>query len=112
MSRRRGFGAIRKLPSRRWQASYVGPDTIRHQAPVTFETSEDAEAWLTDRRREIKSEDWTPPRSKRAVTFGDHAERWLTNRKLKPRTRYHYRKLLDAKILGSCDTSVGGFESR
>ena len=99
MARRRGFGAIRKLPSRRWQASYVGPDTIRHQAPVTFETSEDAEAWLTDRRREIKSEDWTPPRSKRAVTFGDHAERWLTNRKLKPRTRYHYRKLLDAKIL-------------
>jgi len=99
MARRRGFGAIRKLPSRRWQASYVGPDTIRHQAPVTFETSEDAEAWLTDRRREIKSEDWTPPRSKRAVTFGDHAERWLTNRKLKPRTRYHYRKLLEAKIL-------------
>ena len=99
MARRRGFGAIRKLPSGRWQASYVGPDTIRHQAPVTFETSEDAEGWLTDRRREIKNEDWTPPRSKRAVTFGDHAERWLTNRKLKPRTRYHYRKLLDAKIL-------------
>lgn len=99
MARRRGFGAIRKLPSRRWQASYVGPDTIRHQAPVTFETSEDAEGWLTDRRREIKNEDWTPPRNKRAVTFGDHAERWLTNRKLKPRTRYHYRKLLDAKIL-------------
>ena len=99
MARRRGFGAIRKLPSGRWQASYVGPDTIRHQAPVTFETSEDAEGWLTDRRREIKNEDWTPPRSKRAVTFGDHAARWLTNRKLKPRTRYHYRKLLDAKIL-------------
>lgn len=55
--------------------------------------------WLTDRRREIKNEDWTPPTTKRAVTFGDHAERWLTNRKLKPRTRYHYRKLLDAKIL-------------
>ena len=99
MGRRRGFGAIRKLPSGRWQASYVGPDTIRHKAPVTFETSEDAEGWLTDRRREIKNEDWTPPTTKRAVTFGDHAERWLTNRKLKPRTRYHYRKLLDAKIL-------------
>jgi len=43
MARRRGFGAIRKLPSGRWQASYFGPDTIRHQAPVTFEISEDAE---------------------------------------------------------------------
>lgn len=99
MGRRRGFGAIRKLPSGRWQASYVGPDTIRHKAPVTFETSEDAEGWLTDRRREIKNEDWTPQTTKRAVTFGDHAERWLTNRKLKPRTRYHYRRLLDTKIL-------------
>lgn len=99
MARRRGFGALRKLPSGRWQASYVGPDTIRHAAPVTFETAEDAEGWLTDRRREIKNEDWTPPRSRRPVTFGEHAERWLMNRTLKPRTRYHYRKLLDAKLL-------------
>lgn len=99
VARRRGFGAIRKLPSRRWQASYVGPDTIRHVAPVTFETSEDAEGWLTDRRREIKNEDWTPPTAKRPVTFGEHAEHWLTNRTLKPRTRYHYRRLLEGKLL-------------
>lgn len=99
VARRRGFGAIRKLPSRRWQASYVGPDTIRHVAPVTFETAEDAEGWLTDRRREIKNEDWTPPTSKRPITFGEHAERWLTNRTLKPRTRYHYRRLLEGKLL-------------
>jgi integrase len=99
MSGRRGFGAIRKLPSKRYQASYIGPDTIRHKAPVTFETKEDAEAWLTDRRREIKNEDWTPPTAKRPVTFREHADRWLSNRHLKPRTRYHYRKLLDGKIL-------------
>lgn len=95
MARRRGFGAIRKLPSRRWQASYVGPDTIRHAAPVTFETAEDAEGWLTDRRREIKNEDWTPPTSRQPVTFEEHAERWLMNRTLKPRTRYHYRKIFE-----------------
>ncbi|HEU5042827.1 MAG TPA: tyrosine-type recombinase/integrase [Nocardioidaceae bacterium] len=99
MARRRGFGALRKLPSGRWQASYVGPDTLRHKAPVTFETAEDAEGWLTDRRREITNEDWTPPQTKRPVTFGEHAERWLVNRTLKPRSRYHYRKLLDAKLL-------------
>ena len=99
MARRRGFGKIRKLPSGHWQASYVGPDTIRHLAPVTFETSEDAEGWLTDRRREIKNEDWTPPAKRKPITFGEHAEHWLKNRQLKPRTRYHYRKLLDAKIL-------------
>ena len=99
MASRRGFGAIRKLPSKRYQASYVGPDMIRHKAPVTFETREDAEAWLAARRAEVKSEDWTPPTKAKPVTFGEHAERWLTNRTLKPRTRYHYRKLLDSKIL-------------
>ena len=96
---RRGFGAIRKLPSKRWQASYTGPDTIRHKAPVTFETSEDAEAWLADRRREIRGDEWTPPVKTKAMTFSDFAERWLKNRQLKPRTRYHYRKMLDARIL-------------
>ena len=86
MARRRGFGAMRKLPSGRWQASYLGPDTLRHKAPVTFETAEDAEGWLTDRRREINSEDWSPPTTKPAITFGEHAERLLTNRTLKPRS--------------------------
>src|SRR5687767_3259381 len=99
MAHRRGFGAIRKLPSRRYQASYVGPDTVRHTAPQTFQTREDAEAWLAARRAEITGDDWTPPRSKKPITFGEHAERWLTNRKLKPRTRYHYRGILDARIL-------------
>ena len=65
------------FPSRRWQASYVRPETIRHKAPVTFETAEDAEAWLTDRRREINNENWTPPTTRRPITFGEHAERWL-----------------------------------
>lgn len=99
MSSRRGFGAIRQLPSKQYQASYLGPDLIRHKAPVTFAAKEDAEGWLAARRAEIKNEDWVPPSVKKPVTFGEHAERWLTNRQLKPRTRYHYRKLLDARIL-------------
>lgn len=99
MTSRRGFGALRKLPSKRWQASYTGPDTIRHRASVTFETREDAEAWLTDRRREIKGDDWTPPTTAKALTFGVYAERWLKARQLKPRTRYHYAGMLDSRIL-------------
>ena len=99
MAGRRGFGAIRQLPSKQYQASYVGPDLVRHKAPVTFAAKEDAEGWLAARRAEIKNEDWVPPSSKKPVTLGEHAERWLTNRQLKPRTRYHYRKLLDARIL-------------
>lgn len=99
MSRRRGFGAIRQLPSKQYQASYLGPDLIRHKAPTTFMAKEDAEAWLAQRRAEIKNQDWAPPTARKPVTFAEHAERWLTNRQLKPRTRYHYRKLLDARIL-------------
>ena len=44
--RRRTFGAIRLLPSERYQAHYVGTDKRRYLAPVTFETRRDAEAWL------------------------------------------------------------------
>jgi integrase len=99
MPGRRGFGAIRQLPSKQYQASYIGPDLVRHKAPVTFAAKEDAEGWLAARRAEIRNEEWVPPGSKKPVTFGEHAERWLTNRQLKPRTRYHYRTLLDARIL-------------
>ena len=33
------------------------------------------------------------------VTFGGYAEQWLACRELKPRTREHYRKLLDEHLL-------------
>ena len=95
----RGFGYLRKLPSKRYQASYIGPDTIRHKAPVTFETKEDGEAWLLDRRREIRGDEWAAPTTAKPITFGEYAERWLKNRQLKPRTRYHYDKMLDSRIL-------------
>lgn len=53
----RGFGHVRKLPSGRYHASYVGP---------------------------------TPSAD---LLFGEHAQRWLSRRVLKPRTREHYGKL-------------------
>jgi hypothetical protein len=34
---RRGLGTIRRLPSGRFQATYVGPYLGRHSAPFTFE---------------------------------------------------------------------------
>ena len=56
----RGFGHVRRLPSKRWQASYIGPDLIRHHAPQTFDAKEDAEGWLAARRAEITGDDWKP----------------------------------------------------
>lgn len=103
MGTKRSFGQITRLPSRRYRARYTGPDGDLHNAPTTFDSRQDAEAWLTDERRTISAGTWAPPRRlserPRAQTFEDYAERWLARRELKPRTRGHYRSLLDRQIL-------------
>ena len=109
---RRSFGRLRKLPSGRYQASYQGPDDRIYTANSTFAAKLDAEAWLTDRRREIDRELWSPPATQdqkkakkaAATTFGEYAETWLATRMvkgqpIKPRTKAHYRRLLDQHIL-------------
>lgn len=99
---RRKFGRIRQFNSGRWQASYTGPDANVYIAPKTFDAKVDAEAWLTDRRREIDRELWSPASGQEerpSATFGEYAEGWLKQRGIKDRTREHYRKLLDNHIL-------------
>lgn len=103
---RRGFGWVRRLPSKRWQASYTGPDGARHNGPATFFAKMDAEAWLTDEHRLISSGAWTSPaaRAEEArhphtpVTFASYAAAWLAIRGLKPRTREHYQRILDTHL--------------
>src|SRR5689334_3968443 len=46
MTPRRRFGHLRKLPSGRWHASFVGRDGKRITAPQTFVTKTDASRWL------------------------------------------------------------------
>ena len=58
---RRGFGYLRKLPSGRYQASYIGPDQGRHCAPATFAAKIDGEGWLATERRLIERNEWDPP---------------------------------------------------
>ena len=115
---RRQFGQITRLPSGRYRARYADPDgretpngePLRHNAPHTFESKDDAEAWLVDERRMITAGSWAPPSSRRAsnltpsLTVGDYAPRWLAGRKvqgrpLAERTRDHYQDLLDRFIL-------------
>lgn len=110
--RKRGFGQLRRLPSKRVQAFYTGPDTGLHYAPATFDTFEDAEAWLAAERRLISLDEWTPPpaerqksRHARGITLAEYAGQWLDSHRrsdgkpLKARTLAHYRKLLDTRIL-------------
>ena len=113
---RRSFGRLRQFRSGRWKASYTGPDGKLYEAPQTFGAKVDAEAWLTDRRREIDRELWSPPstaeqkkaaasRKKAAAErFDDYARRWLETRTvkgrpLKPRTVDHYQAMLDDHLL-------------
>ena len=82
---RRGFGSLRKLPSGRWQASFVGPDLVRRPAPQTFETKGDAEGWLGRRRGEVMAGEWQPPVKVPEVaplTFDAYAAQWLRERDL------------------------------
>lgn len=106
---RRGFGKLRRLPSGRYQGSYVGPDLSRYTAPCTFEAKMDAEAWLAAERRLSESEDWTPPKeraqARRAgLTLAEYAlgaveRRRVRGEPLKPRTRALYLSLLARVIL-------------
>jgi integrase len=102
---------VRKLPSGRWQARYVGPDGVTHRAPTTFRTKGDAQTWLSTRRADITRETWLPEATKGALTVAQLAGRWLAlprARPLKPRTVAHYRALLDRFIL----PSLGGVKVR
>lgn len=97
--RPKGAGSVRQLPSRRWQASVVGPDGVRHAAPQTFDTKLDANAWLAGQVEDLEVGTWAPPRKVRAGTLESYSEDWLATRDLKPRTRAEYRGLLDRRIL-------------
>ncbi|CAM3509798.1 tyrosine-type recombinase/integrase [Nocardioides zeicaulis] len=110
MGGKRGFGQVAKLPSGRHRARYTGPDLALHNAPNTFDNRMDAEAWLTDERRLISAGVWTSPAARRAAVvavetsrvplFESYASRWIEERRVKgrplaPRTRDHYRQLLE-----------------
>lgn len=108
---RRSFGTIRKLPSNRWQASYVGPDHRRHTGPVTWTHRTDAEAWLAAERRLIEGCEWTPPTDRQRVEtaagqlLGDYAATVIERRATRSRnplrltTRAHYEQTLRLVIL-------------
>ncbi|ODQ96611.1 tyrosine-type recombinase/integrase [Mycolicibacterium holsaticum] len=106
---RRGWGWVRRLPSGRYQASYVGPDLLRHRAPRTYTAKEDAERWLADERWAVEREQWTPPaqreaqRRARGITLAEYGPTWIETRTkggqpLKPRTKSHYTRLFDEHI--------------
>lgn len=100
----RGWGAIRRLPSGRLQASYIGPDGTRHYAPSTFDDRDAAVFWLARERRRVEAEEWTSPKDRaraelnRSLTLEEYARTWIEERELSPRTRALYSTHLDKFI--------------
>ena len=101
---KRPFGNIRQLRSGRLQVRYTDPRTGAYiTAPKTFAGRNAAERWLADRRRDIDA-GLPPERRSARLTFADFAETWLANRyvsgrPLKQRTRDHYNVILDRHLL-------------
>ena len=107
--KRRGFGRIELRDSGRYRVGYTAPDGKLYRAPSTFDSKDDAIAWLAARRAEIQLKVWAPDIVERSVarkavpTFQDYAKRWLSTRKtqghpLRPTTRDHYQYLLDSAL--------------
>jgi hypothetical protein len=101
--KREAWGRLRKLPSKRWQARYVGPDDKVYSArteddkPLTFLTKGDARAWLNGVHATISRGEWLPPAeavrrrrvaaeaaAARDVTFREYTERWLERMATEP----------------------------
>lgn len=109
---RRSWGKIRKLPSGRLQASYIGPDGQRHTSPHgTYLHRSDAEGWLLDEERIVDQGHWTPP-ALRAIretlpTLGAYGATIIERRAqrsrnpIRPTTAAYYRKLWRLTVDGT-----------
>src|SRR5580658_4927763 len=105
---KRDFGAVRQLPSGRWQAKYRHPRTNRFvTAPSTFAMRRGADRWLANVQVDLQRGSWIDP-SWGAVSLEEYATSWMAQRILRPRTAELYRGLLKLHIvpaLGKIDLS-------
>ena len=114
---RRDFGFIRRLPSGRYQASFVGPDLRRHNGPVTFESRDLAVMWLAGEKKKVDAAiaddaDWVSPTEQKAKarrvarreTLATYGRRWIGERRssrgepLRVLTRKDYEQVLATYI--------------
>jgi hypothetical protein len=91
---RRRFGAVRRLPSGRYQVRYRTADRRDVTAPMTFATKADAGRYLAKVEADLLRGEWADPRLGR-TTFGQWADRWLaTTVNLRANTKAGYHSIL------------------
>ncbi|MEU8344697.1 site-specific integrase [Spirillospora sp. NPDC048832] len=100
----RRFGNVRKLPSGRYQASYLGPDGKRRYARETYERKGDAERFLSLTEAQMIQGQWIDP-ERAKVKLSVYAAKWIKERPgLRPRTVELYERLLRKHI----EPTLGG----
>ncbi|MFD4140301.1 tyrosine-type recombinase/integrase [Streptomyces sp. NPDC058572] len=102
--KRRRFGAVRKLPSGRFQARYQGPDGLLRSAPETFPSQTDADRWLVRKEAEILDGRWQNPDEK--IVFGIYAATWFKERDYAATTRERNGSALRLHILPTFERAV------
>ena len=91
--RQKGSGAVRKLPSGRWQAR-VQSDAGSMVSLGAFPTKTDAERVIVNATADQTRGAWVDPRAGR-MTFAEYAADWLAQRStIRPRTRELYESQL------------------
>jgi len=111
----RAWGNIKKQPTRvaSYQASFLGPDLRRHDAPIIFSSKMNAERWLSKERDykercEAAGETWKPPAERRlekkaeVLPLSKYGKTVMDQRILRPRTRIEYEskwsQLIEPKL--------------
>ncbi|MFN2539123.1 MAG: tyrosine recombinase XerC [Mycobacteriales bacterium] len=103
MSKRRRFGRLRRLPSGRWQASYLHASGEVVNATQTFGTKTEADRYLAAMETDLHRGDWRDPRVG-TEQLRNFALRWVRTRRvngkpLAPRTVALYEWQLEKHIL-------------
>src|SRR5664280_2688378 len=84
---RRRFGYVRRLPSGRYQASWVSPDGRRRPAATTFATKTDAGRWLAAQETDLARGLWVDD-ALAAIPLREYAVKWLRDHpRMGPRWR-------------------------
>jgi integrase len=116
--KRRRFGAVRRLPSGRYQARYRAGDGRTHGARTTFATRREAEQYLAVVETDLLRGTWLDPTSG-DIRLDAYAPRWIRERpvELQPRTLEIYDGLLRKHIYPAfgetalCDVSSAAVRS-
>lgn len=105
VGKRRTFGAVRELPSGRYQASYMHLGA-RHVAPRTFTKEREADIWLNAVHTDILRNQWVDQRGGE-IRLRDYALEYLASPSIGAKwrdtcernMRVHLDSLLDRKLV-------------